>query len=242
MTILNGTLTWGTGWIAQDRAVYRADGDALHVIGMAQKVHPIPGKHMALGFTGPAFWAQQIAIGVKRIPDFRNVLDAERILPGLLRELAARTPGIGGPTCPGAGVIVMGHVPTHGVLGILFSMEDQFAAVRLRPNAGHTIMPGELAKDGPDYPDFERLWLRAAAGEDMDRFHVALAHQQRHANERGLHRARIAIGGPLDLCRVDANGVTVTQIGNLDESAPPPAPSPVARTLQTMLISPGALV
>lgn len=225
MTLLNGSLTWGAGWIAQDRAVYSTDGDALHVTGTMQKIHPVPAKHLALGFAGPAFWAQQIAIGVERIPDFRNVLDVERILPGLLRELAARTPGIGGPTCPGAVVLAMGWTPTHGVLGILFSMANQFAAERMTPNRGHTTMPCELSKDAPDYPDFERLWLRAAAGEDIERFHVALARKQREANERGLHRARIAIGGPLDLCLVDANGVHVKQIADLDEL---PALAPIA--------------
>lgn len=112
--------------------------------------------------------------------------------------------------------IVLAGWADDGPVGAVHQYPD-FEAQHLEIGRGHCLQP-EVSPHAPEYAKLSEAWGPAAAGKEVEKFHVAVLENQCWAAANGHAEALepgSVIGGAIQSTRIDAQGVHTRFLGEL---------------------------
>lgn len=235
MTLLNATITDRFAIVSADTAMspsaapevddapstsdieaalasnFCGDGTAPTVesVGHAAKVIALPHLGMVVAGIGNWQFFVRWAAGLFNTSFETDVVGLNPFIPDQLRQFAQWH-----GDAPIRIVHVGWHADENRPAGFVYSSGDNFEPVAL--TGGHTTAP----PPDPDDVEYESLADRfelAAAGIDVEDFHLALAQNQYRAFTAGKLADGVLLGGDLITARIDADGVHIRKAWRFPE-------------------------
>lgn len=230
MTLLNATITDRFAIVSADTAMspaaapevddapstsdmqaamasnFRGDGTAPTVesVGHAAKIIALPHLGMVVAGIGNWQFFVRWAAGLFNTSFETDVVGLNPFIPDQLRQFAQ---------WHGDAPIRIVHVGWHAEesrpAGFIYGSGDGFEPIKL--TGGHTTAPPP-DPDDPEYASLAKRFELAAAGIDVEQFHLALAQNQYRAFAAGKLAGGVLLGGDLLMARVDADGISIRKV------------------------------
>lgn len=170
-------------------------------IGCASKIIPLPHLNMVVAGIGNFDFFTRWTAGLMRTA-FET--DVAKLNPFAAEQLRLMAQWFGDVTVR---VIHIGWDANEGrPAGFVYGSGDGFEPIEL--TGGHTTAPPPNPDDS-EYAELANRFELAAAGIDVEQFHLALAQNQYRAFAAGKLADGVLLGGDLITARIDAAGIHI---------------------------------